>query len=289
MGGMITQQQLDFLRLLSRTGFLTNGHLKQLGFGSPNSSRHFLTNRLLEGKYIGRVMIVANIGTGRKVMYFLSKKGAELLAEADSIELEDIAYTPFKGGIHTAKDGGDISLVRTDFVHKERYIALFLAFERFLGRTDYIFTQARHYYQLAGDRGTALRLQNRNFRPDGIWFLEGTMPDALPYAYVVEVHRHSDRKHIIKQLRQQVEAIKAGSVKARFGIDYPHFVLSVFADQNTAVMRGVIEELQKFPEWEYIKTFFMFARLDDLLEGDFRDGIAYFGNVKKPLPKDLTN
>ena len=91
MYGTITQQQVNFLRLLAQTGFLTNLHLKQLNFGSPNASRHFLTKNLFDSKMIGRVMISANFGTGHKVMYYLAKKGAEFLAETDCIDITEIA------------------------------------------------------------------------------------------------------------------------------------------------------------------------------------------------------
>ena len=76
-------------------------------------------------------MISANFGTGRKVMYYLAKKGAEFLAETDCIDIAEIAYAPYKGGIYTAKDGGAVSLVRSDFIHKERYISFFLLLRNF--------------------------------------------------------------------------------------------------------------------------------------------------------------
>ena len=287
MYGTITQQQVNFLRLLAKTGFLTNLHLKQLNFGSPNASRHFLTKNLLDSKMIGRVMISANFGIGRKVMYYLAKKGAEFLAETDCIDITEIAYAPYKGGIYTAKDGGAVSLVRSDFIHKERYISFFLIFQKFLQETDYLLQDCRHYYQLAGGKGTSLTLQNRNFRPDGIWLCSGVQPESPQYIYVVEVHRHSNRKHIIKQLLQQVEAIKAKSVQHRFQTQEQHFVLSVFADENAEVMRQVIEELQNFPEWQYIRAFFGFASLNDLMNKDFIQSWAYFYSDKKPFPKIL--
>ncbi len=287
MSGAITPQQTDFLRLLSTTGFITNKHLEQVNFGTPKNSKHYLTKRLLDAGYIGRVMIASPYGIGRKVMYFLAKKGAEFIATTDNIPLEEIAFTRVKGGIHTAKDGGEVSLIRADFPHKEAYISAFLSFLNYLKRTDYTLTDYKHYYQLTGDKNTALPLKNRNFRPDGIWFCEGIYPSDVKFTYVVEIHRHSERKHIIRQLRQQVEAIKEESLKKRFGIDYPHFVLSIFTDENLSAMQGIIKELQEMPEWEYMESFFIFARLEDL-KVDFYNGLGYFGDVKKPVPKDLT-
>ena len=283
----ITPLQVDFLRLLGVTGFATNAHISQMEIGTPKNSKHYLTKTLLEGLLIGRVMIAAPFGMGRKVMYYLTKKGAALLAELDGLDLAEISYTTHKGGIQRAQDGGEVSIIRADFQHKERYICAFLALRKYLENTDYEINQAYHYYQLAGDRGTTLELDGRNFRPDGIVFNKATTPKKPTYAYVLEIHRHSDRKRIIQQLRQHVHAFQAGSMAARFGIDYPYFVLSIFTAENTAVMRSVIEELQTDPDtWAYMRKLFMFAELGELMD-DFYGACLYFGGVKKPIPPKI--
>ena len=74
MTGSITPQQLEFLKILSKTGFLTNKHLEQVDFAKLKNSNHYLTKRLLDGGYIGRLMVSSGFGFGRKVMYFLVKK-----------------------------------------------------------------------------------------------------------------------------------------------------------------------------------------------------------------------
>lgn len=284
--GIITPQQLEFLLLLSKTGFITNKHLEQVGFAKLKNSNHYLTKRLLDGQYIGRVMVVAGFGFGRKVMYFLSKKGAELISETYNIDLEDIAYTPIKGGIYTAKDGNEVTQIRTDFQHKEAYISAFLAFNEYLKQTDYDLVDYKHYYQLKGEKSTTLTLNGKNFRPDGIWFTESIEPNAPRFVYVVEIHRHSERKHIIRQLQQQVEAIKQKSVQNRFNFEHPYLVISIFTDENLKVMQSILEELKQSENWKFFEKFFLFARLEDLQE-DFYKGLGYFGNVRKPIPKTL--
>ena len=282
--GAVTPQQLAFLKILSITGFLTNKHLEQINFVKLKASNHHLTKRLLDGSYIGRVMVSSGFGFGRKVMYFLTNKGAELVAEAYNIPLENLAYSPLKGGVYTAKNGDEVSIIRADFQHKEAYISAFLAFSMYLHNTDYEITDYKHYYQLKGDKGTSLKLHGKNFRPDGIWFTESTDPNAPKFIYVVEIHRHSERKHIIRQLRQQVEAIKYKSVQNRFGFEHPYLVLSVFTDENIKPMQGILEELKQTEDWKIIEKFFLFARLDDLIN-DFYNGLGYFGGSKKPAPR----
>ncbi|MCH1587519.1 hypothetical protein MKK37_11255 [Staphylococcus epidermidis] len=283
MTGLLTETQLKFLRLLTRTGFATNKHLAQMQINRLQNSNNHITDRLLKGNYIGRVMVNASFGTGRKVMFYITKKGAKFIADNDGVALESLAYTTYSGGIKKAHIDGEVSLVRTDFAHKERYISTFLALENYLENTDYLIGDFYHYYQLKGDKGTSLAVNGKNFRPDGVIFCKPITPQKPTFAYVIEIHRHSDRRRIIMQLLQHIEAIKQQSLKARFGFDKPYFVLSVFTDENLAVMKSVISELQTFDEWQYIQKFFMFAKLDDLLQ-NFYAGAVYFGGSKKPLP-----
>lgn len=283
MTGSITPQQTEFLYLLSKTGFLTNKHLEQVDFAKLKNSKHYLTKRLLDGKYIGRLMVSSSFGVGRKSMYFLVKKGAELVAEAYNLPLESLSYSPLKGGIYTAINGDEVSIIRADFIHKEAYICAFLAFEKYLKNTDYALTDYRHYYQLKGDKSTTISVNGKNIRPDGIWWATSHEAGAKNFVYVVEIHRHSERKHIIRQLRQQVEAIKQKSVKNRFGFDHPYLVLSVFTGENLTAMRGILDELQSTEDWAIIEKFFLFAKLDDLIN-DFYGGLGYFGGARKPIP-----
>lgn len=280
----MTPKQLEFLRILATTGFITNQHLEQIGFDKASNSNSYITKSLLEGKFIGRIMVANAFGIGRKVLYFLSPKGAAFIAETDSIPLDSISFAPQKGGIHTAKDGEHTAIIRADFAHKEAYISTFLAFKEYLKKTDYELTDYKHYYQLKGDKSTTLTLNGKNFRPDGIWFAESLEPNEPRFVYVVEIHRKSERKHIIQQLRQQVEAIKQKSVQRRFGFEHPYIVLSVFSDENIKVFQSVLAELQQTDDWAIMSKCFMFARISDIL-GDFSGGLGYFGGNRKPVPK----
>lgn len=286
MIGILTPQQVRLLRLLSRTGFATNKHLEQMQINKVKNSNYHITKTLLDRGYMGRVLVSSGWGVGRKVMYYITKKGAETISEIDGVALEELAYTHYTGGIKKAHIDGETALIRSDFIHKERYITAFLFLEKYLLNTDYLIGDFYHYYQLKGDKGTALTVNGKNFRPDGVIFCEPVKPKLNTFAYVIELHRHSDRRRIIKQLLQHVEAIKQHSLQNRFNIQYPYFVLSIFSDENLGVMKSILEELQTLQEWEYIKNFFMFARLNDL-ENDFYKACVYFGGNKKPLPPKL--
>lgn len=283
----IQPKHIEFLLLLSKTGFLTNKHIEMLGFASLKTTNHNLANTLLTGGYIGRVMVSTGFGFGRKVMYFLVKKGAELLEEIYGYSLETLTFSNLKGGIYTKKNGEEVSVIRADFQHKEAYITAFLAFQKYLNSTNnYELTDYKHYYQRGSNKATTLTIGGKNFRPDGIWFAESIEANQPKYVYVVEIHRHSDRKHIIRQLRQQIEALKEKGVQKRFGFEHPYLILSIFTDKNLQSMQSVLEDLKRSEDWEIIEKFCFFARLDDLVN-DFYKGLGYFGGINKPIPKNI--
>lgn len=278
----ITPLQLDFLRLLTRSGFATNRHLEQMEIGKNplKNSQSYLTKGLIEAQCVGRVNVVSGYGIGQRVMYFLTKKGAEFIAEIDGLDLQTIHYM-------AGKQGEDVAIIRADFPHKEKYISCFLALEKYLGATNYSIGESYHYYQ-RNKGSTTLSIKGKSFRPDGVFFLDSIQHGDPRYAYIVEIHRHSDRKKIISQLRQHAEAYEVGSMRARFGIDHPYFVLSVFAGENVAVMRSVIEELrQDGKTWAYMEKFFLFGELESLINSGFYENFAYFGGSKKPLPPKI--
>jgi len=217
-------------------------------------------------------------------MYYLTKKGAEFIAEADGIEVETVRYVPLRGGIVKAADGGkEESLIRADFPHKEAYVSSLIALERYLEGTEYQVAQSRHYY----DRkigGTSIEVAGKRFRPDGLVILKPLVPSQPQYSFVIELHRHSERKKIIAQLKRHVDAYKTGGFAGYFGKGNPHFVLSVYAAENVDVMRQVIDTLKQDADtWPYMERFFIFAELE-ALKSDFYGACAYFGGAKKPLP-----
>lgn len=283
---VFTSRQINILRLLTRIGFVTNKHLEQMeiGINPTKNSQSRVMQALISAGYIARVNVVSGFRIGKRVMYYLTKRGAEFISEIDAIDMETIPYMP------VGKDGIESEIVRADFPHKEAYISCFLELEKYLTNTEYEVSDFFHYYQRSNG-GTTLKLTKaRNFRPDGIYFLESIHPNEPSYAYVVELHRNSDRKKIIKQLRQHATAYESGSLADRFGKTQSYFVLSIFAGENVAVMRSVIAELKTEPAtWAYMQKYFMFGEFNSIMNDGFYEAFAYFGGVKKPFPKAILN
>lgn len=289
MSGQITPVQTKLLRLMTSTGFASNKHISQMNINKLKTSNAYLTKRLIAGGYIGRVLVNTSFGGACRVMYYITKKGAKFIAETDNIEFDSLMFTNYSGGIKKANTDDEVSLIRSDFIHKEQYICFFIELQKYLENTSHLLENFYHYYKLKGNNGTTLELSNKKrFQPDGIFFCEPINRKKPTFAYIVEIHRHSNRKKIIKQLIQHVEAMKNESVKNRFEFDSPYFVLSIFTKENLEAMGGIIKELQTFDEWEYMQRFFMFGNLEEI-EKDFYNGFVYFGGEKKPLPPITRN
>lgn len=282
----ITPRRIDFLRLLTRTGFASTRHLAESGLiaNATEYSQSKFFKPMLDQLLIGRMMVISPYGIGKRVMYYLTKKGAEFIAEVDGLEAESVRYVPLRGGIVKAADGGKgESLIRADFPHKEAYVSTLIALERYLKGTEYQLTQSRHYYDRKSG-STSIEVTGTRFRPDGLVILKPLIPSQPQYSFVIELHRHSDRKKIIAQLKRHVDAYKTGGFAGYFGKGNPHFVFSVYAAENVSVMQQVIETLKQDTDtWRYVERFFVFAELE-ALKSDFYKACAYFGGAKKPLP-----
>lgn len=282
----ITPRRVEFLRLLTRTGFASTRHLAESGLvvNATAYSQSAFFKPMLDRLLIGRMMVVSPYGIGKKVMYYITRKGAEYVAGIDGTEADSIRYLPLKGGIVKAADTGKAEgLVRADFPHKEAYVSTLIALERYLGDSEYEVADSRHYYDVRTG-GTGASTGGRRFRPDGLAILRSLVPSQPQYGFVIELHRHSDRKHIVSQLRRHADAYRTGAFAGYFGKGNPYFVLSVYAAENAAVMRHVIETLKQDEKaWPYMERFFLFAELE-ALKSDFYKACAYFGGPKKPLP-----
>lgn len=282
----ITPKRIEFLRMLTRTGFASTRHLAESGLigNAMSYSQSAFFKPLLDQLLVGRITVVSPYGIGKRVMYYLTRKGAGLVAEADGLDVETVRYVPLRGGIAKAADGTkDESLVRADFPHKEAYVSVLIALERYLDRTDYQVTGYQHYYDKK--RGVpTFELGGKRFRPDGLVKVGSHVSGTPQYSFAIEVHRHSDRRKIAEQLLRHAHAIKEGAMGPHFGKGNPHFVLSVYAAENVAAMRQVIETLkQDRAMWPYFERFFLFAELSELT-ADFYGACGYFGGQKKPLP-----
>jgi hypothetical protein len=99
----LTATNIDVLRLLNRYRFLTNPQLLRLDLVHDNTSIYRILSRFGDGNrpYIGKKDFGFIAGVGRlHRIYYLQKRGAQLLAEALHLDEDEVSYQKIKPPRH---------------------------------------------------------------------------------------------------------------------------------------------------------------------------------------------
>ena len=95
----LTAANIEVLRLLNRYRFLTNSQLLRLGLVHDNTSIYKILSRFGDGNrpYIGKKDFGFIAGVGRlHRIYYLQKRGAQLLAETLHLDEDEVSYQKVK-------------------------------------------------------------------------------------------------------------------------------------------------------------------------------------------------
>ena len=95
----LTAANIEVLRLLNRYRFLTNPQLLRLGLVHDNTSIYRILSRFGDGNrpYIGKKDFGFIAGVGRlHRIYYLQKRGAQLLAETLQLDEDEVSYQKVK-------------------------------------------------------------------------------------------------------------------------------------------------------------------------------------------------
>ncbi|MCD6217769.1 replication-relaxation family protein [bacterium] len=90
----ITDRDIEFIRAICKYRFLL---LEQLAWLFPEASKRGIENRLrymYHNKYLDRLMLSDNVYS-HKLIYAMAEKGARLLAQADDVARDEIAWNRF--------------------------------------------------------------------------------------------------------------------------------------------------------------------------------------------------
>ena len=197
-------------------------------------------------------------------VFFLTDKGAELLAEATQGDPADIRY-PVRG----------VQFSR-DYFHRLAYVDICIAFSCYMRRNNYKIHGMRHYFDKIGKprKGTALYPETRlaltrgYVVPDGLFYFE---TQGKRRVAAVEMHYSPRTSYIIDQLETHFVAIREGAASKFFGHDKANYVFSVFKD--TAASERVRTLLMENEDFR--KTFFPlfhFNTIDRLKADGFAAG-----------------
>lgn len=184
-------------------------------------------------------------------MYYLTRMGAELVAENRQTDPELIFYPR-----------GD-RLVLADIPHRRLAIDFRIELDRYAKEHGHTVEFYHQYFRTAGaNRGTetgerlrkltridfpaelAARYRKPFFWPDGIFVLKAGTKRTL---CLVEAYRGSETGRVMQQLVWHIVALDHGLPSEKYGLQTAHRVLVVFEDE--AALAAV---LQRLLQWDSI-------------------------------------
>lgn len=217
----LSHAQMRVMYALGKLKYLTRKQLSALG--SIHSHITNIWKVLPPAEHYGGLVdyyaVPSGIG-GKRHVYFLTQKGAQLLAEEQRTELEAFEFVKKKSGLSpfTAPH----LFLTVDF-----HIALL----QYLGNaTDAVKFFHGYYMYHPGKKAepkTNVVLPKGRLIPDALFCLEST---KRPYFYALEVCRTADLKRIEKQMKNYVTAMKEGILRAKYRTEYDPRMLLLFED-----------------------------------------------------------
>jgi hypothetical protein len=290
----LTDNHLAALRVVYR---LTNATSQAIAIAENMPTRRdywkcYLNDLHTDGYITGKVIGTSSksagneSGTqnkGRKIgtLYACTEKGIEALAPMMGLDPENMFYP--RGGIH----------VTSPFMYPHRakfleLMAAFLGHEKASTQPDgtslFEVLEIVPYFRGEGSNrlGTGRAMTAVNVTGDALGAFKSTrlIPDAVMRfragtgdtakirLAVVELHRETDTRAVIEQLRKHAAAMDEGLFSRAYDHPTPNYVFSVHLDASR--MKSVIERIRggEFPDFEdrYSKGY-SFATLGDVLEG----------------------
>jgi hypothetical protein len=261
------------LRLLNRYRFLTNPQLLRLGLVHDNTSIYRILSRFGDGNrpYIGKKDFGFIAGVGRlHRIYYLQKRGAQLLAETLQLDEDEVNYQKVKPPF------------LQDYFHRLATIDVYIELDRFAAQYGCAVRFFHTYFDVDGaNRGTppSDRLRRRTKVPLGRFHLipdaifRVTTPDGKDHLFALEVYNGRDTQRVHKQLRKHLHAQAEGAIAAAYGLALPYRVLLTF--DSEAAMRAVLSRVRDDGQFAAAEPYFAFNTLARVKQ-DFARGWFYY-------------
>lgn len=203
-------------------------------------------------------------------IHYLTKYGAEILAEEQDIEIGKIRY-PI----------GIIQFSR-DYFHRVEFISLHISLRKYAKEKGHTVDFWHSYFDSKGNqrqrnkqliRDTQVKLYNKTIIPDGNFRLE--MSDGQSRLFTLELHKGTNTKRIIAQLENHARLIEQELLPEKYNHPYDNYILSVYDHKGTmeAVKRRFLESRLLSEYQEY----YSFNTVENIM-GNFSIGWHYFNN-----------
>lgn len=200
-------------------------------------------------------------------LYYLTKKGALLLADYHRTGIDSISY-PI----------GSVQFSR-DYFHRVEFISLHIALRQYAEAKGLNIEFFDAYFDTQGNqrqrnsqlvRATQVQLNNKTIVPDGNFRL--AMQDGKKRLFTLELHKGSDTQKIIQQLENHALIINKDLLREKYHHPFSHYVLSVY--DNVDTLKAVQNRFSTSPLLSRRKKHFAF-NTSEAVEGDFSQGWQY--------------
>jgi len=255
----VTPTTHNVLEALALYRYMTPAQMLSAGVTKDRSHLYENLRRLSrgQGSPIGAMDFGTLAGHGRlPVVYYLKKKGAEILA--DATQRDNIEYTKHRAKYHN------------DYFHRIDSVDSHIIIRKWAAQNEIDIDFFRAYYEHRGANhgGTGERLQAlttvwtnyKRITPDAIF--KFTTPDGASRLCVLEISRRMETKRVTEQLARHLEAFEDDSFGQAFKYPHMHRLLWVFDSKNA--LERVQERALTLPTLERWQKAIFFKTLDDV-------------------------
>lgn len=264
----LPDSNLRVLECLGVYRFITVPQLQRLGIAKHKPSvyrilRRFQTfpRQLIEKKDFGFIAGVGNLDS----VYYLTKRGAALLAEVQRVDLATIKYP--KG----------VQVFQNDYFHRVATIDVHIACRQWAASTGAIVDVFDTYYDKTGSNrkrsGDKLRAQTRVDLSDGFFVPDAiilyTKDDGRRRLAAVEVHNGRDTGRFMKQMAKHIQALEEGAVSDKYGVQFGNEILWVFEHEST--MYAAIRRMKERRDLMGFRDYISFNTIENVRTGFARN------------------
>lgn len=284
----INEPQLRLLEALNTYRFLTVRQFIRLGI----SNTKYGISKHISGLMHTRkpLVAVADFGTfptiGRlPVLYYLTKHGADWLAEAFQVNTADINHP--KG----------VKIFTRDYFHRVQTINTHISARQFSEKIDQMkFNFFHSYFEHTGANHsktpnqpkrqalTKIRLHDQYFIPDCIFSL--TDPYGKEWMFAGEIYRNLTTKRTYQQLEKHRDALEESSISEAYCFPRAVRVLVICEQENAK--KALQKRLKDDPEFAGFKSFFLFKTDEELKRGFPADWEMFTGEKMNAFEKPKT-
>jgi hypothetical protein len=257
----LTPQQANILIALSKFKYMTKRHFVAYKVGKEkNPSLHLNLSLLREKKLINRYSFGTVPKKGRlQDIYFLTEKGAKIVAENLDILLDSIKYP-----------NRSTTEFKNDYAHRVATVSVLISFVLWCESKGYEIDFFDTYYDKVGSQRkaetgvqsrTRLDLPNdTNISPDAI--IRYTAKNQS-YLFCIEVYNGKNTKRVNEQLRKLTYATFEGIPSKKYEHNKANRNLIIMEHEN--YIKPTIERLKQDPyliQFEGLERFYYFKSIE---------------------------